>query len=456
MHTFAKGARVGRYTIVEPLGRGKMGAVFRATDAESGQGVAIKTIAPHLTAQRSMVQRFRLESAAARRLEHPNVVRILDAGDTTEGVPYYVMELLQGRELGSVVRNDLAGAAPEELCPMARQLCSALQAAHEAGIVHRDLKPSNVMVLDGGPLTIKLLDFGIAKMLETDEAVQLTATGEVLGDPRFMAPEQLAGEREAIGPRTDLYSLGILFYFIFSGRLPFEARTPGLLMALQLRGKPTPLASLRPDLPRGLLDLTHCCLSRDPALRPSSAAEVLAYLQLEFPPSLEERVEELKGIVGAMYVEARQAKLDALTRMKEAAMGADGWDEPDAGGPAPQVKPAAEDGPGRVPLFPSICPSASPPPLAQPPLLVPPLPLASPSPLDPQQPLTPTAPLAPAPGPPPGSYPEELAGTVILPDEERAELDAAAGAEQEELDYYEMDDMSTTIVDTRKDPQGGK
>ena len=208
-------------------------------------------------------------------------------------------------------------------------------------------------------------------------------------------------------------------------------------MAMQLRGKPTPLAQHRPDLPGGLLDLIYCCLSRDPALRPSSAAEVLAILELEFPPSLDEQIEEVKARMMAILSEAKSAKQEALARMKQAAEMAAEADDAVTAEQAP-----APVGLDKRALFPSISASVpSPEPASPEPPARRPEPVAAP----------PVLPLE-QPDPSPEPYPEDLASTVILPEEQRVEQEPPL-VEEETLDYYDMDDdLAATIVNTRKDP----
>ena len=255
-----------------------MGAVYLAEHPRIGRKVAVKFLAPQLGRDEAFSKRFLSEAQALVAVQHPNIIEIYDFGETEDGHYYYVMEFLQGRELGDLIA-DGGRMSPAEALPYARQICLALQAAHDRGVVHRDLKPSNVFVLDLPAPTIKMLDFGIAKLLASDCAS--TMTGMVMGTPAYMAPEQAAGLSDIIGPQSDIYSLGVLIYEILSGRRPFESSSQAMLLAMHLRDEPPPLSNFVPSAPPELVHLLQRCLAKEPHLRPASGLEVLGiYEQL--------------------------------------------------------------------------------------------------------------------------------------------------------------------------------
>jgi serine/threonine protein kinase len=219
-----------------------MGKVYRGEQANLGRSVAVKVMSPGLVANPRMVERFRTEARAASALNHPNCVRVYDFGETQDGRPYMVMELLKGEDLESLLDR---GREP----PMARvldivlQVLSALEEAHAMGIVHRDLKPANVVVLPqrGGGELVKVVDFGLAKLRTSESSGQ----GMVLGTPEYIAPEQAMAK--GTDARTDLYACGIMLYEMIAGRRPFEADDPNALLRLHAFQAPEPLARLAPE-----------------------------------------------------------------------------------------------------------------------------------------------------------------------------------------------------------------
>ena len=272
------GQKIGNYVVTRLLGQGGMGSVYLARHPEIGREVAIKVMDRQLTGFKP--GRFVDEASAATRIGHPNIIEVYDLGRTEEGQVYYVMELLEGRDLGAVIDEavDLRERmTPAEVLPYLEQICAGLQAAHDAGIVHRDLKPENVFVVDGESLRIKLLDFGIAKLMEREAGgVSSTATGALMGTPLIMAPEQAAGKHRAITQRTDIYSLGVILFWMLSGRPPFEQSRVMMLLADHIK-EPAPLLSdVVLDVPAPLSELIQRCMEKDPELRPASAGEVLS------------------------------------------------------------------------------------------------------------------------------------------------------------------------------------
>ncbi len=259
----------GGYRIVEQIARGSMGQVYRAEQSNLGRAVAVKVMSPTLVADPQMVARFNNEARAASSLNHPNCVRVFDYGETPDGRPYIVMELLQGQELAALLVRD-------RLPPISRvlditlQILSALDEAHGLGVVHRDLKPENVFVLQqrGGGDLVKVVDFGLAKLRT---GVSTTASsGLVFGTPEYMAPEQaMAVETDH---RTDLYSCGAMLYEMLAGKLPFTGNSPRELLEAHVYDPAPRLSTVAPDRATfGLDEIVDMALKKDPNERFQSA-----------------------------------------------------------------------------------------------------------------------------------------------------------------------------------------
>ena len=273
-----------RYRIVRELGRGAMGVVFEAKHETLEQKVAIKVLrdADDDRAQR----RFEREAKIAARLDSPHVVKVLDVDRTESGVPYLVMELLEGHDLSAEVEErsevELATAIEWILA-----VCDAMVLAHEAGVVHRDLKLSNVFLTKNG--VIKVLDFGVASLKDTDAERSTTAT--VAGTPRYMAPEQLLGE--APNPASDVWAIGVMLYRILSGKFPYDAPTMAAQMLAIMEGCP-PLDEVAPRVPKELSAIVMRALGRTLEERIASAKELgdalapFASARSEAPPPKQE------------------------------------------------------------------------------------------------------------------------------------------------------------------------
>ncbi|MBL8620131.1 MAG: serine/threonine protein kinase [Myxococcales bacterium] len=273
------GQTLGSYTIERELGRGGMGAVYLAVHTMLGRKAAVKLLRSELSRDPSTVQRFFTEARAASAIKHPSIVEIYDFGVAPDGAAYIVMELLDGESLAT--RLARLGRLPVATAlVIARQIATALAAAHRAGIVHRDLKPDNAfLVADpevAGGERVKLLDFGIAK-LTGDGGVAHTTTGAIMGTPHYMSPEQCEGSR-AVDHRADLYSLGCMLFQMISGRLPFEGDGVGGIIGMHLYVAPPALRTLAPDAPAAVEALVARLLAKDPAARPASADELAAQL----------------------------------------------------------------------------------------------------------------------------------------------------------------------------------
>ena len=263
---------VGRFELLSQLGAGGMGAVYLARDGASGREVALKLLTGLVGPEERA--RFLREAQAAARLRHPGVVSVHEVGEA-QGRPYLVMERVEGGSLRALLQR--AGRLDPGLAlPLAAGVAEALAAAHAQGVVHRDLKPENVLLdAEGRP---RLTDFGLARLVEGDRS--LTRTGELLGTPGYMAPEQLRGEHA--GPPADVFALGVLLYELLTGQRPHQAGSLLALMEATLAGRFTPLIQVRPDLDLALTRLVERCLAPDPAQRPAASAFAEA-LRTGFP-----------------------------------------------------------------------------------------------------------------------------------------------------------------------------
>jgi serine/threonine protein kinase len=267
----------GRYRVDRLIGRGGMGVVYQAQHLLIGRKVALKVLSAYAAHSPERVERFRREALAAAGVGSSHVVDVLDMGQLDTGLQYIVLEHLDGADLAyavAVAEQFAVTRAVHVLC----QLCDALSAVHAAGIVHRDLKPENVFLIsqDGMPDFVKVLDFGICKFLDATGA-QLTETGEALGTPLFMAPEQVEGRRD-VDHRADIYALGALLFFMLAGRSAFDAPSLPLLFVQICQEPPPRIRSLRGDVPSELDAIVQRALSKHPADRFGSCAELKAAL----------------------------------------------------------------------------------------------------------------------------------------------------------------------------------
>jgi serine/threonine-protein kinase len=265
------GQQLGPFLIDKEIGSGAMGAVYRATYVKTGLRVAVKVMAPGLDASDRAQARFEREGEILKQLNHPNIVRLFGIGKS-QGTRYYAMEHIKGESLDKVIERR-GRLTWEEVVAIGQQLCSALQHAHEHGIIHRDLKPSNVMMLADG--TVKLTDFGIAKDLDV---TQLTGSHNTVGTAAYMSPEQCRGERE-LTHKSDLYSLGIVFYELLTGKKPFRADAPLDMFMLHLEGTFERPSRLVLDIPVWLDTLVCQLLEKKPEQRPRDAAAVAGALE---------------------------------------------------------------------------------------------------------------------------------------------------------------------------------
>jgi serine/threonine-protein kinase len=267
---------VGPYLLLERLGAGGMGQVFKARHTRLGKLVALKLIHPHYLGDRAAAKRFLREMQSLSRLDHPNIVRALDAGEDN-GRAYLVMEYVEGADLARLLKDK--GALSLALaCDCARQAALALQHAHEQGLVHRDVKPSNLLLAADG--TVKLLDLGLARLGatgETDAATTLTDTGLLMGTPDYVAPEQILDSKR-VDIRADLYSLGCTLYHLLAGRPPFAGGTAGQKLMQHQMIEPPALATLRPEVPATLVAVVQKLMAKKPEDRYQSPPELAAML----------------------------------------------------------------------------------------------------------------------------------------------------------------------------------
>jgi serine/threonine protein kinase len=264
-----------RYKILRTLGAGGMGGVYEAVHEGIGRKVAIKCLHAEYAHDRNLIERFRREARAATAIGNEHIVDVTDVGELPDGAPFLVMEFLVGQTLGQMLSEQGPLRVPRAV-HIGRQVCNALEAAHEKGIIHRDLKPDNIFLIkrSGDPDFVKVLDFGISKTHAADNGVsELTRTGMAIGTPSYMSPEQAQGLRDIDG-RTDVWAMGVILYELLSRTRPFVADTyPRLLMHI-VGGTPHRLSHWRRDIPEELDALVMRCLEKDPAQRVSSMAEL--------------------------------------------------------------------------------------------------------------------------------------------------------------------------------------
>jgi serine/threonine-protein kinase len=271
------------FHILEKIGTGGMGSVYRANQVAMNRLVAVKILHPKLANRRDLVSRFRREAKAMSHLTHPNTVRVLLYGELEDGSLYIVMEHLEGKNLNQTVRAE-GPMAYERALPILIQVCGALEEAHRTGIVHRDLKPENIFLCTQGGLRDfpKVLDFGLAKVTEREMrpgSIILTQEGMVFGTPEFMSPEQAQGR--TLTPASDIYSLAVILYELLTGKLPFDARTPVEFLQLHVTARPIPLGERVPGktFPPGLAEIISRALLKKPEERFRSAGDFAAALR---------------------------------------------------------------------------------------------------------------------------------------------------------------------------------
>jgi serine/threonine protein kinase len=267
----------GNFRIGSLIGSGAMGNVYKAEQLSLGKAVAVKVLHPHLMGDDKLVGRFKREAKSASRLNHPNSIQIIDSGEEADGTLYIAMELLNGRDLAQVIREDFPLPLPR-VVRILSQVLSALEEAHAEGVIHRDLKPSNIMLISRRDEKdfVKVCDFGIAKATlsdgKEDRSAMLTIQGLVCGTPEYMAPEQARGE--PLDGRADLYSAAVILYQMVTGDIPFRADTPMAIVSRHLVEPPIPPGRRRPDLrlPKIVDDVVMRGLEKEREMRYPTAA----------------------------------------------------------------------------------------------------------------------------------------------------------------------------------------
>jgi serine/threonine-protein kinase len=268
--------KLGRYRIEARIGEGAMADVFRAHDPDIGRVVAIKALKPDYRRDPELGARFLREARAAGALNHPNIATIYDVGEA-DGVPYIAMELIDGRPLDMVLHAQ--GRMPfERVLTLGAQLAAALAWAHAQGVVHRDVKPSNILLSSDGR-TAKLLDFGVARIAESDGQLARTQAGQMIGTPRYMSPEQALGL--PVDARSDLFSLGAVLYEMVTGKTAFDANGLATLALQIAQEKVTPIERSAADCPPGLRQIVEKLLAKKPDQRFADGAQLLQALQRE-------------------------------------------------------------------------------------------------------------------------------------------------------------------------------
>jgi len=318
------GDRVGDYVVEERLGRGGMGVVYAVRHQPSGVAAALKVISADRRDDEADLRRFFHEIRAANAVRHANVANVFGDGELEDGTPYLLMERLVGRGLDEIIR-ERAPLPIDEALDLFEQACAGVQAAHSLGIVHRDLKPANLFVSERrGRPHLQVLDFGISKVPSLlggeSEASSLTKSGNVMGSPRYMAPEQLTDVHE-VDRRADIWALGIILFEMLTRRSPFPSNAPGEYFAKIVSEPPTPLASLRPDAPEDLGHIIHTCLRRDP----------------------DERFNTLSHVSSALARLRRSSGLAASAGEAEPAAAPDPGQRAQGPGVSPVVAPASQD-----------------------------------------------------------------------------------------------------------------
>ncbi|MEI7743751.1 MAG: protein kinase, partial [Chloroflexota bacterium] len=260
----------GRYRLVELLGQGGMATIFRARDAQLDRDVAVKIMRPEFGQDPDFLGRFRDEARAAASLNHPNIVSVFDFGEEDTG-PYIVMELIDGQDLSSILREN-GPLPPRQAARVSAEVAKALHAAHVRSIVHRDVKPSNILVGRDG--RVKVADFGIARALTE---AQLTLPGVTMGSVHYFSPEQARGEPATIA--SDIYSLGIVLYESLTGQRPFSGDGAAAVALARLTSTPPRPSALRPGVPEALDAIVTRAMALDPATRFASAASMASALE---------------------------------------------------------------------------------------------------------------------------------------------------------------------------------
>src|SRR5450631_2743230 len=259
-----------RYEILSMLGVGGMGAVYKARDVELDRMIALKIIRRDLAGNRAIIERFKQELILATQVTHKNVIRIYDLGEA-EGMKFITMEFVEGMDLRTLI-HERAKLPPEEAVSIIEQSCRALEAAHSVGVIHRDLKPQNIMQETSGRIVV--MDFGLARTLEGDG---MTQSGAMVGTMEYMSPEQALAK--PLDQRSDIFSLGLIFYELLTGQTPFKADSALASLIMRTQERVVPISEFDNTIPPALSEMVSRCLERDVADRYQSASDLLADLE---------------------------------------------------------------------------------------------------------------------------------------------------------------------------------
>ncbi|MHC4600163.1 MAG: serine/threonine protein kinase, partial [Planctomycetota bacterium] len=262
------GRQFAGFQVTEMLGKGGMGVVMKAVREEDGTTAAVKLIQEHEARDAQFIARFEREASVLMSLEHPNILRVYDHGKDETGVYYIVMEFIDGPSVGDVIK-DYGRIPPAQALSIILDTSKALKSAHTQNVIHRDIKPDNILLTREGK--VRLADFGLAK--DTTDNARLTITGQVMGTPAFMSPEQ--GQGEKVDFRSDVYSLGATLYYMLAGERPFSGSTPLEVVVKQIQDPPPPLMDKVPGLPPRLYALVDGMLEKAPRDRPQDHQEVV-------------------------------------------------------------------------------------------------------------------------------------------------------------------------------------
>jgi tetratricopeptide (TPR) repeat protein len=285
----------GRYEILDVIGKGGMGWVYKARDREIDRVVALKVIRRELAQDETIIKRFREEIILARKVTHKNVLRIHDIAEA-EGVKFMSMPFIEGKDLKTII-TEQGALGIDETVRIATQVLEALKSAHDAGVIHRDLKPQNIMIDNDG--TVCVADFGIAK---SADAGGMTVTGQIVGTPEYMSPEQAEGKE--VDYRTDLYSFGLVLYEMLTGDVPFKADSIISTLMLRLREPPKPPSMVRPEVPQWLDRMTMKSIERNVADRYATADEILADIETQTVKIKRKIKPRTLALIGAAVVAA--------------------------------------------------------------------------------------------------------------------------------------------------------
>jgi len=309
-----------RYRILEQIGRGGMGVVYRAEHARIGKLMALKLLTGELTRDGAQVARFKREALLASKLSHPNTVQVFDFG-SSETLVYLAMEYLRGEDLSRIIRRE-GPLGVERTAKIIIQICSSLAEAHEKGIVHRDLKPENILIVKGqsGEDVVKVLDFGLAKLRDAPELSDVTSRGAIVGTPYYMSPEQIRGE--SVGPQGDVYSLGALMFACLTSTVVFDAPSPMGVLTRHLTEEPESPSKRRPELniPAGVSEIVLRALIKDPTRRLASVQALqlalVEELKREGQPSVERLLDssEMRKLADADGDAATRNEVEAYER----------------------------------------------------------------------------------------------------------------------------------------------